>query len=178
VPPSTPAGLLSLVDGSSLSLAWRNTYGGGAADRLLLEVTGTHAGVLVLGPGEEWSAGNVPAGTYALRLYAANAAGVSAPTTTTTVTLPATCSGPPDVPRAFLAYRLGRTITVVWEPAATGAAPTWYVLVVGGAFAGAIPTTARTLSGAVGPGTYQLSVLAANPCGQSVATAAQTMVVP
>jgi hypothetical protein len=49
---------------------------------------------------------------------------------------------------------------------------------VTGAFAGSFGTPGRTLSGTVGPGTYQLSVAAQNACGASAFTAAQTVVVP
>ena len=72
------------------------------------------------------------------------------------------CSGAPQAPTNFLATKSGATITVVWEPPAAGAAPTGYVLRVAGAFVGELPTTGRTLGGAVGPGTYQLSVRATN----------------
>jgi hypothetical protein len=49
---------------------------------------------------------------------------------------------------------------------------------VGGALAGSFATPARTLSGTVAPGTYQLSVVAINGCGASSATDVQTVAVP
>jgi hypothetical protein len=49
---------------------------------------------------------------------------------------------------------------------------------VTGSFVGSFPTTARTLSGTVGPGTYTLSVIATNPCGTSAPTAGQTVTLP
>ena len=39
-PPSAPADLLGLVNGSSVALAWRNTFEGGAPGGLILDVTG------------------------------------------------------------------------------------------------------------------------------------------
>jgi hypothetical protein len=73
---------------------------------------------------------------------------------------------------------VGNTIYVVWDPPASGPAPTQYVLTVSGAFNLSVPTTARALSGAVGPGSYGLSVVASNACGSSAATAVQTVTVP
>ena len=65
-----------------------------------------------------------------------------------------------------------------WNRAESGPAPTSFVLNASGAFAGSFATTGRALNGSVGPGTYQLSVAAANACGTSAATPAQTVVVP
>jgi hypothetical protein len=65
-----------------------------------------------------------------------------------------------------------------WDPAATGPAPTGFVIAVTGAFNGAVPLSARTISATVGPGTYNLAVLATNACGASVPTTVQTVTVP
>jgi hypothetical protein len=46
------------------------------------------------------------------------------------------------------------------------------------AFAGTFATPGRTLSGAAGPGSYQLNVAAVNACGASAATPSQTVVIP
>jgi hypothetical protein len=94
------------------------------------------------------------------------------------VTLPGPCSGAPLTPAGFLAYRIGNTIFVMWDPPASGPAPTHYVLNVSGAFSGSFSTTALALSGIPGPGSYGLSVAASNACGSSPATAPQTITVP
>ena len=47
-----------------------------------------------------------------------------------------------------------------------------------GAYVGSFTTTSRILSGAAVPGTYTLSVAAANACGTGVASATQTVIVP
>ena len=120
----------------------------------------------------------VPPGTYTFRLRAANAAGVSAASNPVTLSFPTACSGAPNPPSRFLAYNVGNVVTVVWEPAPSGSAPTGYVLEVSGAFSGAFPTAARTLSGTVGAGTYSLRVRALNACGASAFTAAQSITVP
>ena len=95
-----------------------------------------------------------------------------------TLTFPGPCSGAPQTPINFLAYKVGGTIFIVWDPAATGPAPTSYVVNVGGSFFGSLPTVARELSGAPGPGSYSLSVTAINACGASAPTATQTVVIP
>jgi hypothetical protein len=120
----------------------------------------------------------VPPGTYTMAVRSLNASGPSAPSETVTLTFPGACSGAPQVPTSFLATKAGSTITVIWAPPAAGPAPTGYVLRVTGAFVGELPTTARRLSGAVGQGTYHLSVRATNPCGESVDTAVETVSIP
>jgi hypothetical protein len=76
------------------------------------------------------------------------------------------------------AYAEGRTVFVDWTPAATGTAPTSYVLNVTGSYVGAFAVATRGLSGTVGLGSYTLSVAAVNACGQSPGSAPQTIVVP
>jgi YVTN family beta-propeller protein len=66
MPPSAPEGLLGLVDGSSLSLAWRNTFTGGAASGIILEVAGKIATTLTLPPSETFTYAGVPPGTNTL----------------------------------------------------------------------------------------------------------------
>ena len=177
-PPSTPDGLLGLVNGSSVALAWRNTFAGGAPASIWLDVTGALSGSLPLGLTDSFSFATVPAGTYTLRVRATNGAGSSGQSNPVTLTFPGPCSGAPVTPANFLAYKTGSVITVLWDPAVSGPAPTGFVLDVTGSFVGSFPTSARSLSGAVGPGTYNLRVSATNPCGTSTPTAVQSVVVP
>lgn len=107
-----------------------------------------------------------------------NAAGPSPVSNSVTLTFPGACSGPPQAPAALGASRSGNTIFVDWTPAATGPAPTGYVLDVTGSYVGAVTTTARAMSGSVGPGSYTLAVVATNPCGSGPATPPLTVVVP
>ena len=177
--PSAPANLIGMANGSSIALAWRNTFAGGEPGGVVLEVSGSLNASLPLGLTDSFQFNGVPGGTYTLSVRAVNAAGTSPPSNAITLTFPSpTCSGAPLPPSEFLAYRLGNTMHVVWEPAATGSAPTSYVLTVTGSFNGNFGTPGRTLSGTVGPGSYTLSVAAANPCGMSAATSGQTVVVP
>jgi uncharacterized delta-60 repeat protein len=176
--PSAPADLIGLVDGASVALAWRNTFAGGAPTALILDVTGSMTAQLPLGLADNFAFNGVPGGTYTLAVRAMNASGTSDRSNTVTLTFPSDCSGPPLTPANFLAYRVGNTIYVVWDPAASGPAPTGYVLNVGGSVALNVPSAGRALSGTVGPGVYLLSVSAANPCGASETTTIQTVVIP
>jgi len=176
--PSAPADLVGLVNGSSIALAWRNTFAGGAPGGIVLDVSGALTTSLPLGLTDSFQFNGVPGGTYTLSLRATNSVGSSPSSNAITLTFPTPCTGAPLPPSRFLAYRLGRTLFVVWDPATSGPAPTSYVLNVTGAFSGSFGTPGRTLSGAVGPGAYHLSVTAANACGSSAATPVQTVVVP
>jgi hypothetical protein len=178
VPPSAPANLLGMANGSFLALAWKNTFEGGPPSNLILDVSGSFTGSFTMGAVETFTFPAVPAGTYTLAVRASNAGGTSAPSNPVTLTLPSACSGAPTAPAHFLAYKLGNTVFVEWDPPATGPAPTGYVLNVTGAFVGSITTAGRTLSGSVGPGSYGLSVQAVNPCGASPFTVEQVVVIP
>lgn len=140
-------------------------------------MTGGTTAPLPLGLATSAQFPGVPAGTYDLTLRAVNGSGSSAASNVVRVTVPTTCSGVPSTPVNFLAYRVGSTLYVTWDPAPAGAAPTSFLLTVTGALSASIPTTARALSGVVGAGSYTLSVSAVNACGTSPATAAQTVVV-
>ena len=178
LPPSTPEGLVGLVDGSSIALAWRNPNGGGVPSATVLDVTGSLITQLVLPPGESFSVNGVPPGTYTLMVRGTNAFGSSGASNPVTLTFPGSCSGAPQAPVNLRVYKAGFRVFVYWDPAATGAAPTSYVLRVTGAFTGAFPTSDRTLNGTVGPGSYAISVAAANACGEGPASNTQTVVVP
>ena len=178
VPPSPPAGLTAVVQGSTLSLAWRNTFAGGPPSDLLLQVSGALTGTVPLAVTEGISFSNVPAGTYEVTLNAVNAGGISGKSNTVAFTVPDACSGTPHAPTGALVYRIGSTVHVVWDAAATGAAATSYQLAVSGSFVGAVAVPARAFSAPAPPGTYSISVAAMNACGVSAPTAPLTIVVP
>jgi hypothetical protein len=177
-PPSAPESLIGSVDGNALRLAWRNTYAGGEPTSLLLDVTGSLNASVPLPMADTASFAGVPPGTYTLALRSVNRSESSAPSVALTVTVPEPCTGPPLQVENFLAYRVGNTVNVVWDPPPTGAAPTGYLVNVSGALAGSFSTSARTLGAAVPPGTYVLSVIATNTCGVGPPTPVQTVVVP
>ena len=176
--PSAPTHLLATVSGSSVSLAWRNTSAGGVPTSMVLDVTGAFAGSLTIPLGEGASFDGVPSGTYTLALRAANGVGSSPASNAVTIAVPSACSGAPLAPTNFLVVRAGSGLSLFWDPAESGPAPTGFVINVTGAFNGAVPMSARTISATVGPGTYNLSVQANNACGSSPSTSVQTVTVP
>ena len=98
LPPSAPANVLGLVNGSNLALSWTNTFNGGAPTGVQLHVTGAHTGSFPLGVVDTLSFNDVPGGMYTFTLTASNAAGDSPPSNPVTLTIPDSCSGPPGVP--------------------------------------------------------------------------------
>jgi len=178
VAPTAPAGLVGLVNNYSVEFAWRNTFGGGAPSGLILDVSGSLSASVPLGLSETATFPVVPAGNYTFSLRATNAWGTSGSSNAISLSVPSACSGPPLPPENFLAYTIGNTAYVVWDPAATGSASTGYVLYVNGGFTLTLPTNQRTLSGTVPPGIYDLSVSATNACGSSAPTPVQTVVIP
>jgi hypothetical protein len=175
-PPSAPANLLGMVNESSLGLAWINTFEGGMPSALLLDVAGIGSFELPA-QADRLELASVPPGTYMVSVRAINAAGPSDPSNPVTLTMPGPCTGPPLAPANFLAYKIGAAVSLIWDPPASGPAPTGYVVNVAGSVAGNVPTTARFLSATVGPGAYSLSVTALNACG-STTTGVQTITIP
>jgi hypothetical protein len=178
--PTAPANLLGLVNGSNLTLVWRNTFGGGAPTAIVLDVTGSISTSVALGVTETFSFNGVPAGTYTLDVRAVNGVGSSGSSNPVTLTFPTACSGTPQTPIDFVASVSGNTAMLSWMPAATAAAPTRYEINVNVAngFTGRFTTTTRSLASAAPPGTYAVSVRAGNACGNSAFTAPVTIVVP
>jgi len=178
VPPSAPEGLLATVNGASVELAWRNTFGGGPPTSVLLDVTGSLAGSIPLALVNHVSFAGVPGGTYTLSLRARNAGGTSGSSNSVTIAIPGACTGAPLPPANFLFYNVGSMAAAVWEPASGGAAPGGYIVNVTGAINISIPTTLEGISGAVPLGTYTMTVVATNACGASAPTAPQSVSVP
>jgi hypothetical protein len=177
-PPTAPAALLGLVNGSNIALSWNNTFGGGAPTSMVLDVSGSLTTSIPLPPTHSFSFAGVPDGTYTLALRAVNSGGSSPPSNSLTLTFPGACTGVPGPPTNVVATKSGNVITVLWDAPTAGAAPTVYVLSVAGGFTGSFATPGRILSGNVNPGSYTLGVSAANPCGNGPATAPIVVTVP
>ena len=176
-PPSAPAALLGLVNGSTLGLSWRNTATGGAPTSMLLDVSGAVNASLPLPLGETFSFAGVPPGTYTFAVRARNAVGASAASPGVTLTFPGGCSGAPAPPTNFAVTRAGNVLSLQWDPPASGAAVSGYVLDVSGAVTLALPMAGRSISSPVPPGSYTFRVRSANACGQSADTAPQAVTV-
>lgn len=176
--PSAPANLIGLGSGTAVSLAWRSTFTGGAPAGAVLDVSGAAALSLPLGPVDTFDFPGVPPGTYTFAVRQMNATGVGPASNPVTLTFPATCTGAPLPVENFVAFTVGGRLVLAWDPASTGAAPTTYVVQATGAYTGSVPLVARGIDVPVAPGSYTLSVRAANACGSSAATSPQTVIVP
>lgn len=176
--PSPPAGLLSLVHGTNLTLAWRNTQGGGPPTALELDVHGSVDGTVPLPVTETISFPDVPPGTYTVNLRAANAMGTSEPSNSVTFTVPHECTGVPLPPVNFFATTAGNQLSIFWDLPINGPAPAGFVVNVSGTFTGSFATTSRSLSGIVPTGGYQLFMYAFNQCGNSFRTDSLTVSIP
>ena len=177
-PPSAPTSLTGLANGSAIVLNWQNTFAGGTPASTLLDVTGSAAGTISLGTGESFSLPGVPPGTYTLQVRSSNGTGASGPSNSVTLSFPSACSGAPQAPERYLAYKVGTTLFVSWDAPSAGPAPTEYMLRATGAAVGTFTIPGRLAFATVGSGTYNLSVLARNPCGLSPETRPQAVTIP
>ena len=107
-----------------------------------------------------------------------NAGGASAQSSPVTLTFPGGCSGAPQPATKFFAYKAGGVLSLHWDPPASGAAPSTYLLNVSGSFVGTFPMGGRSFSVAAPPGTFTFSIVATNACGASAPTATQTVSFP
>ncbi len=176
--PSAPTGLLGLADGANLVLSWQNGSTGGPPTSIILDVSGAATLSMPLPPNETFAFTGVPPGTYTLAVRAANAGGTSAPSTPVTLSFPGTCPGPPQPPVNLAVSRTGSVVSARWDPPGSGPAVSSYVLRVTGALDLTLPMTVRGISGTVPSGTYNLSVMAVNPCGSGVETPPRSVTVP
>jgi hypothetical protein len=189
-----------MADGSSLTLAWKNTFTGGIPTNTILQVTGDANVTLPLGLIDTFSYPAVPAGTYTFAVLNGNS--VLGPLSNgITLTFPATCT-PPQTPENFLLYipqtpasptstaapshtpqdirpLAGSLLGAIWDLPLIGAAPSGYRLDITSAiFTGSLPIAQRSISAPVPPGPYTMSVRATNACGVSPPSPPQTVTVP
>jgi predicted phage tail protein len=176
--PSPPTGLLGLANGANLALSWKTTSTGGPPTSHLLDVSGASTLSVPLPAGETFSFAGVPPGTYTFAVRAVNVTGASPPSPTVTLTFPSACPGPPQEPANFAVSRAGSQLTLSWDPPLAGPAVSRYVVRATGALNLTLTLDARTISGVVPAGTYNLSVLAVNPCGSGIETVPQSVTVP
>ena len=104
---------------------------------------------------ESFSFSGVPAGTYTLAVRGINDVGSSAPSNIVTLTFPGTCTAPAS-PTNFVVAKTGRTVFASWALPPAGAAPRGFARIVGEAYVGNIPLTAREVAGTVTFKSYDL----------------------
>jgi len=185
--PTAPVSLLGLVrnrpTGNSVSLSWRNTFGGGAPEYIALDVLrdGVPFNSFPLPVSESFTFEGVPNATYTFSVRAVNRTGSSGASNAVTLTFDdamTTCSGAPSMPVGVTSAVQGNFVALSWQAAASGRPATGYrVLVTGPGGSLTIPVVDRVISGFVAQGTYSIRVQATNLCGVSSATAARQVIV-
>jgi hypothetical protein len=171
--------LLGAASGGDLVLAWHTPLENGWPDRVRLQVTGAATlSVDLPGAAQTFTYSSVPPGTYSFAVAACQGAVCSAASNPVTLGFPAACSGPPQLPTNFAATRTGREISLNWNLPAAGPAPSSFQVRVTGAYVGEFTVPTRAVTGMVGPGTYTITVRAANACGASAPTAPVVVTVP
>jgi predicted phage tail protein len=159
---------------ATVNLSWTPATSGGPASRYVLDA-GTASGVYNLGsillnsPATTAAVGNVPAGTYFVRVRAQNAAGTSGPSPEAQVTVGA-CAVP-GAPGTLSGTSNNQTVNLTWSAPSSGVTQ-GYRLLVGSApglsnllvadYAASV--TALTAPG-IAYGTYYARIAATNVCG-------------
>jgi hypothetical protein len=184
-PPGAPRNIAASVTGSTVSIGWMAPASGGTPESYVVEA-GTHPGgrnAAAFNTGNDRTSlvtHGVPAGTYYLRLRAANAAGVGVTSTEITLVVGGTsgCASAPQAPQNLRVTISGPTVMLTWD-AGAGCAPAQYVL-HGGSRPGLSDVARATLAEArltvnAPPGTYYVRVAAVNAFGTS--TVSQEVIV-
>lgn len=177
--PSVPTAPTAVVNGSALTLVWKNTFLAGTPTGAELVVSGAAGGV-VPATGADWfQASSVPPGTYSIATRTRNATGLSAVSAPVSVTVPGTCAAP-QVPLRAVAFVAGAgRLGAVWDPNPSGGAPERYEIVVSNVVNATVNVGLQRVHDVpVAPGAYGIRVRAVNACGASALTALQTVVVP
>jgi hypothetical protein len=119
-----------------------------------------------------FTATNVGAGTYFVRVLAANGSGVGPPSNEVALVVLAGCNGAPTPPSGLGFSTSGSTVTLLWN--ASAGPVTSYLLQAGSSSGGSdlavfdTGNTATSLTATnVGAGTYYVRMFGRNACGTS-----------
>lgn len=175
--PGVPTNFQASVNGNALTVSWGAPATGGVPTGYTLtarDAAGVFLASVPLGLTSPFAAGAVPNGVYTLTVRGVNASGAGPESASRTVTVP---SGPgvpgvPGPPVNVGAALNGGNVLVNWESPVAGGTPTSYVvrasLAPGGPIVATLPTTGTSAAVPnVAPGTYYITVLAANNFGTS-----------
>jgi hypothetical protein len=174
--PGAPGSLVATATGATVFLTWSAPTIGGSPTTYYIEA-GSVAGAANLANfstgnvSTSFSAGNVGAGVYYVRVKAANSAGVSGASNEAILIVGGTaCTAAPGAPTALIGSTSGRTVTLGWQPSSGNA--TSYVVEAGSApglsnlansdLGSAAPSL---IAPNVGPGVYYVRVRGKNACG-------------
>ena len=179
LPPGPPIGLSAIVSGSSLTLSWSAPASGGAVTAYQVEAGSWPGGsdLASLSTGNtatSFFAPGVANGTYYLRVRAAGAAGLGAPSNEVTAQVGPAPPAAPGPPSGLTASASGSSIALSWTAPSTGGAVTAYRVEAGAGpglanlanFSTGSTATTFNASG-VADGMYHLRVRATNSIGTS-----------
>jgi FlaG/FlaF family flagellin (archaellin) len=175
--PGPPSALRAAVNGSSVTLSWDPPAAGGPTTTYVIQAGSTLgasdlANAATGSAATTFTASNVGAGTYFVRVLAANGAGVGPPSNEVALSVLAACGGPPTPPSGLSFSVDGSTVTLAWTASAGDV--TAYILHAGSTFGAsdlAVYNTGNSLTSLtatnVGAGTYHVRIIGANACGAS-----------
>jgi hypothetical protein len=174
--PGAPSSLTAAATGSSVKLSWRAPSSGGSPTRYVVEagsVSGSAnlANASTGSTATTFTASNIGAGVYYVRVRAANSAGVSAASNEAVLIVGSSaCSGAPTAPTSLVGSAGGTTVSLAWT--APGGNPTSYIVEAGSGpglsnlatsdTGSAVPSLAAP---GVGRGVYYVRVRGKNACG-------------
>jgi hypothetical protein len=175
VAPTAPSNLVATVNGLAVTLTW--TASGNAPTQYILQAgfaPGQTAITVPLGAASTTFSASAAAGTYYVRVVAANGDGTSAPSNEVTVVLTGSGGGctPPTAPYNLRAIIRETEVFLFWRRPNAGAV-TGYSVQIGNApgqtftqFA----TSATTLNANAPAGSFVARVIATSACGNSAAS--------
>lgn len=178
-PASAPASpvLDAAVEGDRVRLTWTPGFGSGilsfAIRGAALGGPTTHV-ASVSASLRTWTSPPLGAGSYAVELVAVNGSGVSAPSNLVTFSLGVHASA--EAPTGLAATVVDNRVALAWQPAATGPAPSGYIVEAAAEGVSAFSEVARTTGPALvisqAPiGSWQVRVRAATAGGAGPASA-------
>lgn len=180
--PATPTGLVAQVNGSTVTLSWVPSAGGGVSQYIVEAgpTLGSSAYGGVALTQTTISFPNTPNGTYYLRVRAVGPAGSSATTADAVATVGAACVAP-GIGTLTSQVSGGRVMLNWTAPSGTG--PFTYRLAVGSAAGGSdlgmhFMGAAMAVSSTPATGTYYVRVIASNACGSGGASSDAVVVIP
>lgn len=185
-PPNAPSALSASASLSTVNLSWTPSTSGGPASRYLLDA-GTASGLYNIGTillnsaATTAAVGNVPTGTYFVRVRAQNAAGTSGPSPEAQVTVGACVV--PGAPGTLTGVANDQTVNLTWSAPASGVTQGYRLLV--GTTPGLsnllVADYSASVTALVAPGipygTYFTRVAATNVCGAGPVSNEVTLVV-
>ncbi len=172
-PPGAPSYFTVHFAGREVRMSWTAPATGGAPTSYVVLASTSPGGTPVATlpvTGTGLAVGNVPPGTYFIRVVAVNTGGVGPTSEELSVTIPAT-NVPPGPPTLLPVSMAGNLVTMNWFPSHTGGFPVSYTVrasqTSGGPVIASLTSTSTTLTVPAPPGTYYVRVVANNAHGTS-----------